>query len=208
MREIGNGKDEVRMRRTLTLAATLLLLLSVAGMATLQAASKYADAQFEAQWKQGEAITPNFWGPLSTAKDGQQEPYKEAPGGARLVQYFDKGRMELTNGAVTNGLLATEIIKGQVQTGDATFQPKAPPAIPIAGDPDNAGPTYLHLSTTAAILLADARRPPGTYATPVVSWAGTVARGGGAPPSYAAYALYDSATHHNVSRAFGDYRDK
>jgi hypothetical protein len=62
------------------------------------------------------------------------------------VQYFDKGRMELTNGAITNGLLASEIIKGQIQVGDATFQQKASPAIPIAGDPDNPGPTYAQLN--------------------------------------------------------------
>ncbi|MDW8061063.1 MAG: hypothetical protein RMK01_13440, partial [Thermomicrobium sp.] len=48
------------------------------------------------------------------------EPYAEAPGGSRLVQYFDKSRMELTDPAadrsspwyVTNGLLAKELITG------------------------------------------------------------------------------------------------
>src|SRR5262245_47123770 len=76
------------------------------------AATSFANPAFQTQWQQGEAITPNLWGPLANAKDGQQEPYKEAPGGTRLVQYFDKGRMELTGGAVTNGLLATELIHG------------------------------------------------------------------------------------------------
>src|SRR4051812_8225304 len=112
MRRDQSMEGRVRMRRTLTLAAILLLLISVAGLASLQAASGYADPQFKTQWDQGEAITPNFWGPLASAKDGQQEDYKEAQSGKRTVQYFDKGRMELTNGKVTNGLLATEIIKG------------------------------------------------------------------------------------------------
>ena len=142
------------MRRTLTLTAIVLVMLSVAGMATLQASSVYADPQFKTQWDQGEAITPNFWGPLANAKDVAPEPYKEATGGTRTVQYFDKGRMELTGGKVTNGLLATELIKGQIQTGDATFTPMAPPAIPIAGDPDNPGPTYASLATKAVSLLA------------------------------------------------------
>src|SRR5947209_18809440 len=102
----------------------------------VDAASGFADSQFLKQWFEGEAVAPNFWGPVANAKNGQNEPYKEAQGGQRLVQYFDKGRMELTNGQLTNGLLATEIVTGQVQIGDKTFQPKAAPAIPIAGDPD------------------------------------------------------------------------
>src|SRR5690348_6074187 len=145
------------MRRILALTATFVLLISLVGMVSTRAASSYADPQFKTQWDQGEAITPNFWGPLANAKEGQQEEYKEASGGKRLVQYFDKGRMELTNGKVTNGLLAAEIIKGQVQVGDATFQGKAPPAIPIAGDPDNPGPTYATLATKAVSLLATAQ---------------------------------------------------
>src|ERR1700737_1426054 len=115
-------------------AALLILSLIVYQARGVEGASGFADPLFQQQWQQGEALTPNFWGPLTTAKDGQQEPYVEAAGGNRLVQYFDKGRMELTNGAVTNGLLASEIVKGQVQVGNASFQPKASPAIPIAGD--------------------------------------------------------------------------
>ena len=123
--------------------AIALVTLSIGA----QAASGFADPAFQTQWQTGEAVTPNFWGPLETAKDGQQEPYKDASGGSRLVQYFDKGRMELTNGAVTNGLLATEIIKGQVQIGDNTFQPLAPPNIAIAGDASNPAPTYAGLAS-------------------------------------------------------------
>jgi hypothetical protein len=110
------------MRRWLTTGVIAAVLYIPA--LTMGAATGFADPRFQQQWQQGEALTPNFWGPLSIAKEGQQEPYKEAQGGSRLVQYFDKGRMELTNGAVTNGLLATEIVKGQVQIGDATFQAK------------------------------------------------------------------------------------
>lgn len=197
------------MRRTLTLAAIFLLLVSSAGMASFRAASAYADPQFEAQWKQGEAITPNFWGPLATAKDGQQEPYKEAQGGQRLVQYFDKGRMELTNGKVTNGLLATEIVKGQIQTGDSTFQGQPPPTIPIAGDPNNTGPTYATLATKAASLLANAQSKTGSNVTTTVSATGDVSN----PSSVAAapettISAFDDATKHNIPRVFADYRDK
>ena len=63
-----------------------------------------------------------YW--VATAHDGRQEPYKQAAGGERLVQYGDKGRMELTNGTVTNGPLATKRIRGQMQIGESTFQAK------------------------------------------------------------------------------------
>jgi hypothetical protein len=78
------------------------------------------------------------------------------------VQYFDKGRMEIGSGiGVTNGLLATEMIKGQIQVGDASFVPAILlAAIPIAGDPDNPGPTYAQLATTARPLFDAAPTTP------------------------------------------------
>jgi hypothetical protein len=35
------------------------------------AASAFADPAFQSQWRQGEALAPNFWGPLATARDGR-----------------------------------------------------------------------------------------------------------------------------------------
>src|SRR4051794_38913853 len=105
-------------RRALCAVAVLLLMCApIAG----RTANAFADSAFQQQWQQGETLVPNFWGPPANAKDGQQEPYMEAAGGTRLVQYFDKGRMELTNGTVTNGLLATELLMGRIQVGETTF---------------------------------------------------------------------------------------
>ncbi|MDQ6601943.1 MAG: hypothetical protein M3Z19_04370, partial [Chloroflexota bacterium] len=141
------------MRRGIAIAGICVLLLSFGGVGRTAAASAFASPAFQQQWQRGEALAPNFWGPLVNAKDGQDEAYKEATGGKRKVQYFDKGRMELANGAVTNGLLATELIRGQIQTGDNTFESRPAPAIPIAGDPDNPGPTYAALGGKAKTLL-------------------------------------------------------
>src|SRR4051812_10817650 len=117
--------------------------------------------------------------------------------------------MELTNGAVTNGLLATEIIKGQIQTGDATFQPQAPPAIPIAGDPDNAGPTYAGLASRGAALLQPAPSAPGATVLTIVGTNGAVTTTDAAVPDPAVtVGGFDDATGHNVARAFVDYRNK
>ena len=89
--------------------------------------------------------------------------------------------MELTNpstGTVTNGLLATELITGKLQAGDNTFQQLQPAGIPVAGDPNNAGPTYAQIGasglTTAA---ASAVGQPTTRALSSAGAPGTFAAG-------------------------------
>ncbi|MCO5177636.1 MAG: superoxide dismutase family protein [Thermomicrobiales bacterium] len=123
----------------------------------------FADPAFEATWNRTDAtVTPNgdatwLWGP-SPYTEGMQEEYAEAPGGQRLVQYFDKSRMEINNPDgdtesvwfVTNGLLVVEMVEGWYQTGDATFdETPDPAAINIAGDPagdEGFGPTYADIA--------------------------------------------------------------
>jgi hypothetical protein len=207
----GIGKDAMVRRGILLFAALVLALVSIgAQFSPVQAVTGFAMPAFAQQWQAGEAITPNFWGPLSTAHEGQMEPYRDAPGGQRTIQYFDKGRMESTNGTVTNGLLATEIVTGRIQVGDTSFQPKPPPAIPIAGDPDNAGPTYAALDTSAASLLAPAQQAPtGSLVGTVVAPDGTVTSSAANDgPAAVRIAAFDGPTRHNVPQAFADYRTK
>ncbi|MGH9176314.1 MAG: hypothetical protein ACRD1H_18240, partial [Vicinamibacterales bacterium] len=84
------------------------------------------------------------------------EPYVETQHGSRLVFYYDKSRMEVTDPHddraqqwyVTNGLLVVELITGQLQLGDDTFQERGAAAVNIAGDPDDTGgPTYASFAT-------------------------------------------------------------
>ena len=132
----------------------LLFVLVLIGVAVpshvyVFAAASFASPAFSAQWQVGESSTSNFWGPLSTAHDGQMEKYKDSPGGQRLVQYFDKARMELSNpatSAVTNGLLTVEMKTGRLQLGNDTYEQRQPARINIAGDPGNNGPTYADLA--------------------------------------------------------------
>jgi hypothetical protein len=194
------------MRRLIAVAGAIALLTSLLHVANADAASAFASTAFQQQWQRGEAVAANFWGPLATAHDGQQESYKDAPGGQRLVQYFDKGRMESTNGAVTNGLLATEMIRGQLQTADATFENRTPPAIPIAGDLDNPGPTYAALASKGKALLDAAPKQVGNATQAVVSATGDISVGTMGPTTATTFAIYDDATKHNVPKAFADYR--
>jgi hypothetical protein len=95
--------------------------------------------------------------------------------GKRLVQYFDKARMEQTTpgGSVTNGLLTVELLSGRLQTGDTTFEQRQPATVPVAGDPDNTFPTYADLRSVTATVAHDSApitmlltpgAPPAQYA--------------------------------------------
>jgi len=144
-----------------------VLLLGVLAQQAAAATPAFASSAFQKQWQTIETVRPNFWGPVLfdvPGPPGQHEPYKEAPGGTRLVQYFNKARMELTNpatGRVTNGLLTVELKSGKVQVGDTTFVPvestpgiahPEPPGTPaagkIAGDGYD-GPSYADLNQLA-----------------------------------------------------------
>ncbi|MHB8646344.1 MAG: hypothetical protein ACYDAR_11205, partial [Thermomicrobiales bacterium] len=192
-----------------TLSAVVCIILLLGGCGTpARGATTFADPAFQRQWVAGEALAPNFWGPLATATNRQQEPYVEAQSGQRLVQYFDKGRMELTNGAVTNGLLASEIVNGRLQVGDATFQAKASPDIPIAGDPDNPGPTYAQLGTKAKNLLAGSPLQSSAEHIVRLNADGTLTSGNAGLTGRAVLVGYDDPTKHNIPGVFVDYRSK
>ncbi|MDQ3547217.1 MAG: S8 family serine peptidase, partial [Chloroflexota bacterium] len=79
------------------------------------------------------------------------ESYDETQHGTRLVHYYDKSRMEVTDPHedrnqqwyVTNGLLVVELITGNMQLGDNRFETRGAASVNIAGDLDDTiGPTY------------------------------------------------------------------
>lgn len=92
-----------------------------------------------------------IWGP-SAFTQGVREYYVQSPGQSRLVQYFDKSRMEINQPDaargpyyVTNGRLADELITGQLQAGDAQYEQRPAARISVAGDPQNEFPQYRDL---------------------------------------------------------------
>lgn len=199
----------VRRAFAMVVMGTLLSTGTCFSAISAAAATGFANPAFEAQWQTGEKIVPNFWGPLSTAKDGSQEFYADAPDKQRLVQYFDKGRMELVNGEVHNGLLATELITGRIQVGDNTFEAREPPTIPLAGDLDTPGPTYFTIHASASTLLSPTARATGTPLTTSVSASGEIAASAALPGAKTvASDGYDEPTKHNVAAPFTAYRDR
>lgn len=188
----------------------LFVLPAVLCGASPAGAVDFATPLFRIQWLQGEGITPNFWGPSAT--EAILETYGDAPGGQRLVQYFDKGRMELTNpatAAVTNGLLAKELVTGDTQVGDATLSHRDPPTIPIAGDPAGAGPTYATLRTTGASLFAPTFPLAGVPITAAFSDDGRLVVGTATPGGAGVASRgYDAPTQHNLLAPFADFRSR
>ncbi|MEI6046929.1 MAG: CAP domain-containing protein [Chloroflexota bacterium] len=127
-------------------------------------AENFANPAFSKVWsqtdqaiKQGQASRTWMWGPEPGV--ALQEAYAESPGGLRLVQYFDKSRMEITkpsadqNSAyyVTNGLLARELVSGWMQSGDARAEMRNPSQEAVGGDPGNSGPAYASFINVASL---------------------------------------------------------
>lgn len=164
------------------------------------------------------------WGPVAWAT--QTEPYAEAPGGRRIVEYRDKTRMELTRPFdnntspwyVTNGLLVREMVTGQAQLGDTTFaslpcpydiyRTGCPSITPIAGDPANndIAPSYADaqfLPLTA--LQATGQRTGATFARDPVSRNFVVGRRDELATAETTLVQYDPVARHNIPQIFWNY---
>ena len=177
------------------------------------------DPAFARVWAQADGTpAPNktgawtwLWGPQPNAT--AWEAYADSPGGKRLVQYYDKSRMEVNNpsadpsrpGYVTNGLLVTEMIAGEIHTGDlATIQASIPCTLPVAGDPrqDNPlTPSYAILAGVAS-LHGEHQAPDrtGQIVTDVIDVHGTVTQGTPAHRQY--YSHFIPQTGHNIPDVF------
>ena len=201
------------MRQASVGFAVCAVLLTVAMVPfTAQGATAFASPAFQNQWSSVEGTIPNFWGPLETARDGQIEQYAEGVAngqpGTRLVQYFDKARMELTNpgtGNVSNGLLTVELKSGQLQLGDNAFQGLAPAQIGIAGDEGAPGPTY----ATLGLLMEREPQANGSVALSYDVNTGNFTRGAASADPNAVFTTYlgdpNGRFGQNVPKAFADF---
>ncbi len=206
-----------------TVASLVIASLILCLMANdVLAADGFASPAFDQRWRQDEQTAPNFWGPLDHATDGIIEAYTEGTAGPicqptkacpqylvrgkRLVQYFDKGRMELTtpDAPVTSGLLVKEMISGRMQVGDTAFETRAPARISVAGDPDNLFPLYSDLTAPLPPQPLASGAPVQTELTPN----GPQPAANLPQDAAAAIATTDTATGFPVPRIFADFRDR
>ncbi|MDQ2806038.1 MAG: lamin tail domain-containing protein [Chloroflexota bacterium] len=215
----------LRLSRAGRLGLGLVLLLGpLLGLAlrTLPARSDpFVDPAFTALWTRtdqpvaGHQATRTWlWGPAPGA--AKREAYAEGSGGVRLVQYFDKGRMEINNpnadptapGFVTGGLLSVELISGRLQTGNTRFENRAAAQIPLASDRDDpAAPTYASFAAVSS-LVGGEHQAPSAVGNPVdqaIARDGSVTPFGGAAGYGVAYAAYEPLTHHNIAAVFWQF---
>jgi hypothetical protein len=204
-------------------AALLALPALVAGVALAQPQPQqngFADPAFRRVWERTDLPVADhtvartwFWGP-SPNTPGLVEPNKESPNGQRLVQYFDKSRMEINNPAgnpndqffVTNGLLTVELISGRMQVGESSYETRYPACIPTTGDSgDTTAPTYNAMQKVSNTTLGD--HPAGDRMGQVIT--ATIDRLGnvGSDPAKAVYtgtkvAYFDTVTNHNIPGVF------
>jgi len=147
------------MIRSAALSLAVLISFVISPIATQ--AETPANSSFTALWQRTDLPVAVdgvqrswIWGDPASATP-VVESYDDAPGGVRIVQYYDKGRMEITHPQsdptsswyVTSGLLTRELITGRLQIGDNNYDETGQPAaIPIAGDDTNTFPTYADLA--------------------------------------------------------------
>ncbi|HUG16664.1 MAG TPA: hypothetical protein VMM78_16790 [Thermomicrobiales bacterium] len=152
---LGDARLGAIKKIVMPLLIVALLAVNTPGRGALAAAP--GTRAFAATWERTDKpVADNvvartwMWGPEAVGIP-ITEPYAESPGGARVVQYFDKSRMEITHPNaiddgmwyVTNGLLVVEMVSGRLQTGDNTFEQRSPAHVNVAGDHDDpTGPTY------------------------------------------------------------------
>ncbi len=211
--------DKVKAARFGPVAVSIFLLLLVMGRfdawtARAETSNPAAENLFKTVWSEadgpivaGEATRSWLWGPGPFMS--QPEQYQEGVESSRPVQYFDKGRMELTRPdtrAVTLGLLVYEMISGQLQLGDTAFIPAkdGPATTNVVGDPGN-WLTYARLKPYASLNL-DKRAEDRTGQTldeQLTENDGIQPATGRAGQQTAGY--YDNVLGHNIAKVFWDY---
>jgi len=201
------------------LAALILLNLAAGPGWTALRAEGFADPAFQAAWERtdkpvadGTVKRSFYWGPAPLQQ--QTELYAEGTGGKRLVQYFDKSRMEINNPAgnrgdpfyVTNGLLTVELMTGRMQVGNSQFTDRYPAGIPLASDTDDKeAPTY----ATFGKLMSRAENKLGQRVINRIERDGRItSTTDGSRPGPETVAYYEPSTGHNVPAIFQEFLNK
>jgi Tol biopolymer transport system component len=200
-----------------------LLATLVQGTGALAQAQQFAHPAFQRTWtrtdqlvQQGQAGRSWYWGPQP--RTATQEQWIEGTNGQRLVQYFDKSRMEINDPNsdqnnpfyVTNGLLTVELISGNMQIGTSAYLPRNPACINISGDSDDAtAPTYFSFRSVATVAPGLGKVEEIALGKPAVA---TINRAGdvGVDNSKSNipgvnYAYYEGTTKHNIPAAFWNF---
>ena len=214
-------RSNVALMFLVALGLVLSLVATQVGNHASAQTVQFGDPNFQLTWnrtdlpvQQGVVSRSWYWGPLTSPTRITFEQYVDAPDGTgkRLVQYFDKSRMEINDPNadrhnpffVTNGLLTVELITGRMQIGNNTFVQRDPANIDIASDVNDANaPTYVSFQGVISLPSGDRT---GQYATQTINRAGEV----GNDPSKASvpgtqFVHYEGVTQHNIPKVMWDF---
>ncbi len=196
------------------LAGVLAPLATFAAQEDPIAMPSFADPAFRRVWDRydhpvyfGDASRSYTWGASISAK--LEEPFKEGPSGKHIVQYFDKSRMEINdpNGNqndpffVTQGLLARDMIRGEVQEGVNTFRKAEPAQVPFGDPDDKTGPTYASLTKVLDAPAVEAGQP----ITAAIDRAGNVANTADSRGVTSLGILPEITTKHSIASVFYNF---
>lgn len=183
----------------------------------------FSNLQFRNRWVEQDRLVGQAgvergytWGPAVAGTELiQSEPYRESPNGVRLVQYFEKGRMEInqpfTDNRVTTGLLVRDLVTGRRQDGDNTFTDLPASQTQVAGDDVSVNPTapvYASFRNVITFGGADANSKPsapGAVINQLINKAGQVSTF--TPPEQLTIGAYQSETGHNIAKVFEDFKN-
>ncbi|MEO5951902.1 MAG: lamin tail domain-containing protein, partial [Chloroflexia bacterium] len=198
--------------------------LVLSGAQVQAQAPKFGNPAFETLWNRTDGLVasgaiqrPWIWGPVPGKT--LEEPFVGLPGNTHLVQFFDKGRMEINDPSVdpidpffiTNGRLAVELISGKIQSGLDTYQDRGTAQINLASDADDpTAPTYGSFNGVSNLPgTSDDRRSTdktGDIARTAIDRQGNTQPWPEDHPDYGArYTHYEGTTGHNIPNVFWDY---
>ncbi len=207
------------MRRIIVGVASIAMAALVT-VTSVAAAPQIGTEAFTRVWNRqdrpvAEQVTDRSWtwGPAPIS-ELIREDYVEAPDGRRVVQYFDKSRMEINDPTadpnatwyVTNGLLPIELMTGRMQVGNNQFEFRGPAKVSAIGDPDN-WPTYADLlpyyQSPGAVNPSDLGKP----ATGMLNPDGKIT-GFDGYANDGATILVRGENNHGVAKAFVDFMNQ
>jgi hypothetical protein len=216
------------IKQTALIVASICLLscsfvsqLGITSNTAFASSLAFANTAFQNQWQYSDKAVSEIpglgrgytWGPNSFGI--KQESYVEGNGGKRLVQYFDKSRMELgnNNSSVTNGLLTKELVTGLRQDGDNTFTQLTPSTVQVVGDDNSSGgnavaPTYASFKNVVSLSPGQNKAAQTSSVQLTIDHNGNVVPlpiGTGTATIPTTIAYYEPVLGHNVPKAFADY---
>jgi hypothetical protein len=170
----GSMKRWAVFARLAASVAALLLVVPLAPAPGVAAQGRYfADPAFQRIWERNDRPVEQLitdrswtWGPNSyyNGLEAYKQGKNQGRTGYRLVQYFDKARMEINDdtkdrdepGFVTNGRLVAEMVAGKIAFGDKAdeVEAKTPSQEAVAGDPasvNDGAPTYASFKDVASL---------------------------------------------------------